>query len=86
MPEHVRFTRKGDMLYGILLHWPEDNRAKLPLLGLETLGKTVDRVEMIGADAPLTFTQDAESVVIELPKKKPGQHAWTLRIHVPGVL
>lgn len=83
VPEHVRFTRKGDALYAILLQWPEGGALSLPVLGLEELGSPVQRVEQLGSAQPLAYSQGGESLNVTLPPEAPAGAAWPLKILMP---
>ncbi|MBC7888385.1 MAG: alpha-L-fucosidase [Ferruginibacter sp.] len=73
----VRFTTKGNVLYGILLQWPTASIlvASLP----QTMGK-VKRVSLLGHNEDLVFTQDEQGLKIIFPTQKTGEFAWTLKI------
>ena len=45
----------------------------------DSLG-TVEKVELLGAKEPLTFTQDASGLNVNLPTEQPGKHSFTLKI------
>ncbi|MFL6601845.1 MAG: alpha-L-fucosidase [Steroidobacteraceae bacterium] len=77
--EDIRFTRKGDALYAILLGWPPSTTVTLKSLASGTPGK-VERVEMLGLDTGLSFTRDVTGLVVKLPPTLPGEHAFVLRI------
>jgi alpha-L-fucosidase len=71
----VRFTRKGNTLYAISLEWPEDQLALRSLADVEVV-----RVEMLGLASPPEWKKSANGLVIKMPDKKPGRHAYTFKI------
>ncbi len=80
--EDVRFTTKGDVLYAIVLAWPESGQVTIRSLG-ENSGlweRGISQVELLGSPVPLRWTRDARGLTIELPPQKPCQHAFVFRI------
>jgi alpha-L-fucosidase len=74
----IRYTRKGDTLYAIILGWPNNpalNISSLP----QNVGK-VTRVTLLGATQPLEFKQNDAGMTVSLPERKPGRYAHALRI------
>ncbi len=74
----VRFTATGDALYAICLGWPEMSW-HLSSLGTTAVGKVVN-VELLGSNAPLTWSQDAGGLTVNAPTTKPCETAYTLKI------
>jgi len=84
--EDVRFTTKGDVLYAIVLAWPESGQVTIRSLG-ESNGlweRGISQVELLGSRAPLRWTRDARGLTIELPPQKPCEYAFAFCI-VPAV-
>ncbi|HYW43753.1 MAG TPA: alpha-L-fucosidase [Bryobacteraceae bacterium] len=75
-PKDIRFTRKGDVLYAILMAWPEDQAV---VASLGAAGKA-SRVEMLGAAGTLKFTQDGSGLAVTLPSARPCDYAYVLKI------
>jgi alpha-L-fucosidase len=80
--EDFRFTCKGETVYAFLMVWPEGGKATIKSLaqGNANFPKEVARVELLGIDGPLTFSRDASGLVVNLPDKKPGDYAYSLKI------
>ena len=76
-----RFTRRGNTLYAIALEWPERKQIKLKSLG----GKKVTKVEMLGQQAPLRWTQASDGLVIQIPGTRPCRYAYTFKIVCPDL-
>ena len=75
--EDIRFTTKGDTLYAFALAWPKDGNK----LSIKTLAKKqVNKIELLGSDAPVTFEKQADALVVTLPDKKPNEYVVTLKI------
>jgi alpha-L-fucosidase len=63
--EDVRFTRSGDALHAFFLDWPES--AQVKALGTRTLADAaIERVSFQDG-RPLTFTRNADALLIDLP-------------------
>jgi alpha-L-fucosidase len=70
-----RFTTGGDAVYAICLGEP-DATADIRSLNAEP----IEAIHLLGAAAPLPWTQDADGVHIQLPADRPGKFAWTFKI------
>jgi alpha-L-fucosidase len=89
----IRFTTKGPVLYAIALGWPDGGQ-----LQIRTLARTSDcrnaiqRIQLLGSPGDLQFTQNADALIVTLPKQKISDHTCTLKITgsdlkaVPGQL
>ncbi|HEX8312062.1 MAG TPA: alpha-L-fucosidase [Chthoniobacteraceae bacterium] len=79
--EDFRFTTKGETLYAITPGWPKDGR-----LLVKSLGKTaphtraVKSVHLLGAAAPLQWSQNENGLEVQLPATAPSEHAYALKI------
>ena len=79
----VRFTRKGDTLYAVLLDWPGGGGP----LAIESLGTNegvgrVAAVSLIGREGKLTWRQEPGALHVDLPPEPPCEHASTLRMEI----
>jgi alpha-L-fucosidase len=77
--EDVRFTRRGDTLYAILMDWPA-GPVTIAALGSGRSPGRVARVELLGHGAPLAFEQTAAGLTTTLPGTRVGDHAYALKI------
>lgn len=83
----IRFTTRDGVLYAIALDWPEDGRVNIRSLGATPLdGRRVERVEMLGGDAPLTFRQTDEELTITLPDRRATAFVPAFRIRRAGLV
>ncbi|MFB3825123.1 MAG: alpha-L-fucosidase [Bryobacteraceae bacterium] len=73
-PEDIRYTTKGRMVYAICLGVPGAQAT------LRNAPQRVRRVHMLGAAEPLKFTMREKVLRVELPERKPSEHALVLRI------
>ena len=80
-PEDIRFTTKNGMLYAIELAWA-NRELFIHSLAKGTVGEeSVQSVELLGSDSPVSFQQSAEGLRISVPEKAPGKYAYVFRIH-----
>jgi alpha-L-fucosidase len=63
--EDIRFTRKDDALYAILLDWPS-GETEIRSLGTNATNATIERVEMLGG-AKLQFRRDSDALRLTMP-------------------
>lgn len=79
--DDIRYTRKGDTLYAILLDWP-GAEAKFPALGREArwLASTIGQVTLLGHAGPLQWRHDGDALRVTLPAQRPCDHAYALKI------
>lgn len=74
----IRFTRKANTLYAIVMGWPDNlelNISSVP----QNVGR-VSRVTMLGHAQPLAFRQNDAGMTVTLPAQKPGPYAHALKI------
>ena len=77
-----RYTAKGEcQLYAFFMKWPEDSRLCLRALAKAAdTGGVIDKVELLGHEGDLEFSQTDEGLSVSLPDSQPCEHAWALRI------
>jgi alpha-L-fucosidase len=80
--QDIRYTSKGDTLYAFVMGWPADGKVTLTSLatGSDKYPKQVAKIELLGSDAPVTFTRDEKALNITLPANKPNTIAYALKI------
>jgi alpha-L-fucosidase len=72
----IRFTKKGDAVYAILL-----DRPKGPAVVIERLNAADNTtVQLLGVAGNLKWTQQGRNVAVDLPASLPGDYAWALKI------
>src|SRR5206468_1532082 len=82
--EDVRFTRKGETLYAILLDWPQAESA-IQSLGSNALpGAVIERIDLLGGPQ-LQFRRDADALRVTLPPAADGAFVPALRINGRGL-
>ena len=76
----IRFTQSDDALFVIALGWPEDGEIAIAPLGTAVDSTPIERVELLGHDGLLRYERTAEALTVQLPSRKPSEHAVTLRM------
>jgi alpha-L-fucosidase len=80
--EDIRFTTKGSTLYAIALAWPESGKVTIKSLapGSKLAFSKIKQVELLGSKETVKWTLDANGLGVELPKHKPCDYAFALKI------
>jgi alpha-L-fucosidase len=85
--QDIRYTRKGDIVYAIVLGWPgEGEEVTMTALGEKVSEKplTVKSVALLGADESLKWKQKKDELVITCPETKPDDIAIVFKIAIEG--
>jgi alpha-L-fucosidase len=80
--QDIRFTTRGDKLYGIVLAWPENRRVTIKSLasGGREKGPRIQSVRLLGAKTKLQWSQGSDGLTVDLPAQKPCDFAFALEI------
>ena len=84
--EDVRFTRKGNVLYAVLLDWPSNGAVVVSSLGTGTaerpalLTQKIASVALLGSTDKIGWSRDAGGLHATLPARRPGNDAFTLKL------
>jgi alpha-L-fucosidase len=76
----IRFTTNGNTLYAILMAWPGEKAAITSLVSSSGVRGRVDKVELLGHQGSLKFTQSAQGLSVAMPPDQPCQYAFALKI------
>lgn len=82
--QDIRYTRKGNTVYAIVLGWPGENVA-ITLSALGTADKKapkVKKVSILGSTENTVFTQDAIGVHLKTPSKKIDEKAFVIKLEL----
>jgi len=83
--EDVRFTKKGETLYAILLDWPQGESA-ITALGRHALPDAkIERVDLLGGPE-LEFQREADALKFTLPPPQGGAFTPAIRIKGRGLV
>jgi alpha-L-fucosidase len=80
--QDIRFTTKDGKLYALLLDWPEKNRAQIRSLSKdsELCDQKIGAIKLLGSDKKIKWSQKADVLEVQLPKKRPCENAFVLEI------
>jgi alpha-L-fucosidase len=80
--QDIRFTTKSDTLYAIVMGWPDDGKVTIRSLAADSphYKSQISNIELLGSDAKLKWTRDANALTVNLPTEKPCDYAIALRI------
>ncbi|NMH87914.1 alpha-L-fucosidase [Flavivirga algicola] len=76
--QDIRFTQKDGKLYAIMMAWPENN--KVSIKSVKKTEDSVTQVKMLGSNAEIKWSQNDDSLTVEMPHEKPCDHAFVLEI------
>jgi alpha-L-fucosidase len=81
-PQDIRFTAKGDVLYAIVLAWPENGKVNIKSLatGSQLIRREIKRVTLLGSDVPVKWTRSSDGLGVDLPAQRPSDYAFVLKI------
>jgi alpha-L-fucosidase len=77
----IRFTRKGDDLFAILLDTPSSPRIEIRSLEVAP----GSRVQLLGTEGALEWSQEGQNAVVRLPAELPKAPAHTVKIAPPPI-
>lgn len=80
--EDIRFTTRGDTLYAIALAWPDNGKVTMTSLSAASglFMREIAKIELLGSQEALHWTRDTRGLTVDLPARKPCEHAVALRI------
>jgi len=82
--QDIRYTRKGNTVYAIVLGWPGDN-VTITLSAFATSDKRVPKIKkasVLGSSENLVFTQDVFGAHIKTPSKKTDDKAFVIKLEL----
>jgi alpha-L-fucosidase len=81
--DDLRFTRKGDDLYVILLGNPKARTVTVPDLASGVFDKghaPLTRIYLLGQKEPLVWSANGNGIQVTLPEKLSGQYAFVFKV------
>jgi alpha-L-fucosidase len=80
--QDIRFTTHGDTLYAIALAWPKNGKLLVKSLasGSSLNAGKIRKVQMLGYEGKLKWSQTPAGLSVDLPNKKPGDYAFAIKI------
>lgn len=78
----IRFTTRGEVLYAIVLGWPENDEIIIDSLGTSQphYPAAIKQVKLLGSKEALQWSRDAAGLKVKLPAEKSSTAALTLKI------
>jgi alpha-L-fucosidase len=81
--EEVRFTANGKAIYAFVMGWPERQAVIKPLGANSSVEKVkIKNVDLLGFKGKVKWTQDEKGLTVQMPERKPCDHAIALKIIV----
>ena len=74
----LRFITNNGALYAIAYRWPSTNKTRIT--SLASPHAKIERVSLLGHDAPLVFNQSAEALLVTHPATTASELPYALRI------
>lgn len=85
-PQDIRYSRKGNTIYAIVLGWPGNNRPiTLTAFTKAVLGENIPKVNEIsflGYDNNVSFTQNKEGLHFKTPNQQIDDKAFVVKIDI----
>lgn len=80
--EDVRYTRRGDIIYAIILGWPGANEEmQFDELNRSNLdGKTISEISVLGSSEEIDWDQNNDSLTVTMPAETPNTKAIVFKI------
>jgi alpha-L-fucosidase len=68
----IRFTTKGDVLYAVVMGWPEGKKVNIKSLATNSLHYkgNIGSVQMLGSSVSLEIARDETGLTVTLPAKR----------------
>jgi alpha-L-fucosidase len=82
----VRYTTKDGRLYALMMAKPESESVRLTALPAGDGAPRVERVELLGGEGALEFTQDAGGVTVRIPSAARLSDVYALRLSGHGLV
>lgn len=83
--QDIRFTRKGNAVYAIVMGWPAGE------LTIRSMGKgsalpaeKILRASLLGAEGSLPWSQSEAGLTVQFPESPLGQHAYVIKFELKG--
>ena len=80
--QDIRFTTRGEILYALVLAWPESGTVTIKSLGTSAnlLQREIEKVELLGSGEELHWKRDTDGLTLDLPVRQSTTPIFALRI------
>jgi alpha-L-fucosidase len=85
-PQDIRFTTKGNDFYAIVLNWGDEGVLVKSLDKTAISDAKILKVQMLGSNEEIAWTQTGEGLKLSFPKEKPCGYAYTFKISFDKVV
>lgn len=78
----IRYTRKRNVFYAIVLGWPTDGKVTLTSLatGSRFLDREIQQVTALGTNRPVKWSRGTSGLVADVSSRTPSSLPWVLKI------
>jgi alpha-L-fucosidase len=68
----IRFTKKGDVLYAVVMGWPDDRKVNIKALATHSphYKGEIDSVQMLGSSGKLEIARDENGLTVAFPTQR----------------
>ena len=83
-PSDIRFTAKGDMLYAIVLGWPDGGKVNIKSLAKDSLNNKgeIGAVQLLGSSGKLAFSRDESGLSVTLPTQRSETDSYGIALRI----
>jgi alpha-L-fucosidase len=79
--QDIRYTQRDGAVYAICLGWPGSSTTFQSLGASSPLkAEAIESIQMLGSEQSLAWSQTDESLTVETPSERVGDHAYTFKI------
>jgi alpha-L-fucosidase len=83
-PSDIRFTAKGDMLYAIVMGWPDGGKVNIKSLAKDSLNNKgeIGAVQLLGSSGKLAFSRDESGLSVTLPTQRSETDSYGIALRI----
>ena len=83
-PSDIRFTAKGDMLYAIVMGWPDGGKVNIKSLAKDSLNNKgeIGAVQLLGSSGKLAFSRDESGLSVTLPTQRSETDSYGIALKI----
>jgi alpha-L-fucosidase len=84
----IRFTKKGNELYALVLGAPDTEKLNIQSLGTTTRISTrgIKNISLLGSDEKIKWERNESGLVLHIPSQIPSEYALAFKIELKGDL
>jgi len=83
-PSDIRFTAKGDMLYAIVMGWPDGGKVNIKSLAKDSLNNKgeIGAVQLLGSSGKVAFSRDESGLSVTLPTQRSETDSYGIALKI----